>query len=330
METTVNHSRIDVHFHYLPAFYRDALAEAGLERPDGIASLPEWSEAGMFETMDALQIERAYLSISSPGVNFGDDGAARTLARKVNEEGARLAAAHPGRLDFFASTPLPDVDGALAEIAYAFDTLGAAGVVFETNFHGVYLGDERLDPVYAELDRRGAILFLHPTSPGKPCGCAGHAGGAALGYPLPMMEFLFDTTRTVVDMVLSGVLDRHPNLRVIVPHAGAALPILAARVDLVGPMLTAPGAPPAPLLREALRRLHYDLAGVPVPELLTALLAVADPERLHYGSDWPFTPLSVCTSLADALDRTPLLDADLHAQAMRGNSERLFASGKTD
>ena len=317
--------RIDAHFHYLPPFYREALVAVGQSHPDGIAVLPEWSEADMLATMDRLGIERAYLSISSPGVHFGDDAAARALARRVNDEGTRLKAAHPGRIEFFAFTPLPDVEGAVEEVAHALDHLGAAGVAFETNFHGGYLGDERLAPLYAELDRRRAVLFLHPTTPGKSCGCGTVTTAPTLGYPAPMIEFIFDTTRTVTNMVLSGVLDRYPNVRVIVPHAGAALPILAERIDLVGPMLTAADAPKPPVMREALRQLHFDLAGAPVPELLGALLSVADPDRIHYGSDWPFTPPHVCETLAAALDETPLLDGDLRARVMRGNAERLFA-----
>ena len=317
-------SRIDVHFHYLPDFYREAMTAAGLLHPDGIAAVPAWSEADMLATMDKLGIERAYLSVSSPGVHFGDDGAARALARRVNEEGARLKAAHPGRVEFFASTPLPDVAGALEEVAHAYDRLGAAGVVFETNFHGEYLGDERLAPLYAELDRRGAVLFLHPTTPGRQCGC-GFVTAPTFGYPAPMIEFIFDTTRTVTNMVWAGVLDRCPKLRVIVPHAGAALPLLAARIDTVGPMLMPTGAAKPPSMREALRCLHFDLAGAPVPEMLTALLSVADPDHIHYGSDWPYTPTPVCEKLTEALDQTPLLDGELRTKAMRTNAERLFA-----
>lgn len=322
-------SRIDVHFHYLPDFYRQALADAGQSRPDGIAALPAWSEADMVATMDRLGIERAYLSISSPGVHFGDDLIARGLARRVNEEGARLRAAYPGRIEFFAATPLPDVPGAVEEAGRALDALGAAGIVFETNFHGEYLGDDRLAPLYAELDRRGAVLFLHPTTPSRPCGC-GLVTAPTLGYPAPMIEFIFDTTRTVTNMVLSGVLDRHRNLRVVVPHAGAALPILAARIDLVGPMLSPEGAAKPPSMRAALRRLHFDLAGAPVPEQLMALLSVADPDRIHYGSDWPFTPTLACEQLAAAIDGTPLLDDELREKVLRRNAERLFGRVAAD
>jgi predicted TIM-barrel fold metal-dependent hydrolase len=114
--------------------------------------------------MDQLNIGTAFLSISSPGIHFGDDSAARTLSRQVNEEAANLVKTYQGRFVFFAATPLPDVEGTLAEMRYAFDYLEADGVVFETQFNGVYLGDSLLNPIYAELNARHATIFIHPTS----------------------------------------------------------------------------------------------------------------------------------------------------------------------
>ncbi|WP_241127505.1 amidohydrolase family protein [Novosphingobium terrae] len=318
--------RIDLHHHYLPNFYRAALVAAGQDHADGIHALPEWSEAGMIAMMDDLGIERAILSVVSPGVNFGDNAAARRLARQVNEEGARLAKAHPGRIGFFASTPLPDVEGAVAEVAYALDHLGASGVIFQTNFNGIYLGDARLEPVYAELDKRKAVLFLHPTSPNVSCGCGAdghnHVGeGLSLGYPAPLIEFIFETTRSVTNMVLSGMLTKYPSVQVLVPHAGAALPILASRIDVVASMQ---GKGPQPSMRDALKRFHFDLAGMPVPDMLSALLHVADPAKIHYGSDWPYTPVGACRALAKALDETPLLSPEMRANVMYRNAEALI------
>jgi predicted TIM-barrel fold metal-dependent hydrolase len=310
-------AKIDVHTHFVPDCYRDALLAAGHDRPDGIKAIPEWSEELAIAAMDRLDVRTAILSISTPGVYFGDAGKAADLARQVNEEGARLAAAHPGRFGFFASLPLPDVPAAEAELAYALDTLHADGVVLETHQDGMYLGDERLEPVYEGIARRGSVLFLHPTTAHR----GEHLG---LGYPRPMLEFMFDTTRSVTDMILSGVLERHPSLRVIVPHAGAALPVLAGRVELLLPLLSADGGRPLPSVRESLWRLHFDLAGAPVPELLGALLSVADPDKLHYGSDYPFTPLDAAAALADTLHGTELLDAATRDAVYCRNTLALF------
>jgi predicted TIM-barrel fold metal-dependent hydrolase len=195
--------------------------------------------------------------------------------------------------------------------------LQADGVVLETNHHGLYLGDPKLDPVYAELNRRRAVIFLHPTSPA--CSCCERQSQR---YPRPLLEFMFDTTRSVSDMVLAGVLERFPDLRVIVPHAGAALPVLVERIELLLPMLSEHGT--APSMRDAMRKLHFDLAGAPVPRLLEALLQVADPERIHYGSDYPFTPADACARLLRQIEATPLLDDTMRNRILRENARALF------
>ena len=310
-------SRIDVHAHFVPDFYRQALTAAGLTRPDGISAIPPWSAEEALDTMDRLQVTRSCLSISSPGVHFGDDAAAADLARRCNEEAAELAARHPGRFGWFASVPLPDVDGAVVEAEHSLGRLGANGIVVETHARGQYLGDPALEPLWTLAAARRVPVFVHPTSPFE-------AEHLALGYPRPMLEFLFETTRSITDMVLSGVLARHEDLRVIVPHAGAALPILANRIELLLPILAADGAVP-PSMHEALRSLHFDLAGAPVPEMLDALLSVADPDRIHYGSDYPFTPPDACVRLAERLDATDQLGADLRKRIDSANAEALFA-----
>ncbi len=310
--------RVDVHAHFLPAFYREALAAAGVERPDGMPGVPAWSPAAALAAMDRLGVRTAMLSISSPGVHFGDDAAAVALARRVNAAGAALRRAHPGRFGVFAALPLPDVAAAVAEAITALDDEGADGVVLETHADGLYLGDPRLDALYAVLDARDAVVFVHPTSPG--CSCSARLDGL---YPRPMLEFMFETTRSVADMVLAGVLDRFARLRVIVPHAGAALPVLAGRIEAV--MRSVSGAGPAPAaMAAAMRRLYFDLAGAPVPHLLTALLAQADPGRLFYGSDWPFTPLPGCEAMLRALETTELLDEGLRREVFAGNAMRVF------
>ena len=312
--------RLDVHAHFIPDVYREALVAAGHSQPDGMPAIPPWSPEAALQVMDQLGVRTALLSISSPGVHFGDDAAARALARRVNEEGARLRKAHGGRFGYFASTPLPDVAGAVAEATHALDVLGADGLIVETNHGGVYLGDERLEPFWAALDARSAVVLIHPTTPACSCSPRLHAR-----YPRPMLEFMFDTTRTVTDLVAAGVLKRHTKLRIIVPHAGAALPVLMNRVDAMLPLLAAGGGPPAQqTLGEAMKLLHFDLAGMPIPQLLEALLKVADPTRLHYGSDFPFTPPAACDQLLKALEATPLLTDAMRQGVWRENARRLF------
>lgn len=204
---------IDVHAHFVTDSYVAAARSAGVEHPDGMPGWPSWSVEQHLDLMDRSGIEKSYLSISSPGVHFGDDDAARSLAREVNESGARVRAERPQRFGHFASLPLPDVEGSLAEVAHALDVLRADGVAVETNHHGVYLGDPRFEPLWEDLDRRGALVFVHPTSPPN-------ADDVSLGRPRPMLEFLFDTARTAGDLLLRGVLTRYPRIRWVLTHGG--------------------------------------------------------------------------------------------------------------
>jgi 6-methylsalicylate decarboxylase len=311
--------RIDVHAHFLPPFYIEALKRAGHGQPDGMPAIPGWHAEAALQTMDALGVQTAMLSISSPGVHFGDDAMARVLARRVNQEGGALCRAHPGRFGHFAALPLPDIDGAVAEAIHALDELGSDGVVLESNHHGVYLGDPRLDPLYVALDRRRAVIFIHPTSPS--CACCARIGEV---FPRPVLEFMFETTRSVTDMVAAGVLERFPALRVIVPHAGAALPALLNRIELMSGLLHPRGGGTMPSMRQAMQRLHFDLAGAPVPNLLRELLDVVDAGKIHYGTDYPFTPAAACDFLLRQIETTSLLDAVLRQRIFRTNALALF------
>jgi predicted TIM-barrel fold metal-dependent hydrolase len=312
--------RIDVHAHYIPETYRDALMAAGQAHPDGIPALPDWNQALALGAMDKLHVRLAILSISSPGVHFGDAAAAVALARTVNETGAQIARDTPERFGFFATLPLPEIDASVAETRYALDHLGAAGVCLMTNSRGVYLGDQRLEPIFAEVAARNSVVFVHPTSPPQPA--------AVPNLPAPALEFMFETTRSITDLVLSGVLRRHPDLRIIVPHAGAVLPVLASRVDLIAAVLARDGAD-MPSLRAALKVLHFDLAGAPVEEQLAALLSVADPSRLHYGSDFPFTPWQACQYLAQQLQTSQKLDDRTLDAIFTDNAVHLFRAAGT-
>lgn len=311
--------RIDVHAHYLPDDYRAAALAAGQEQPDGMPELPAWNVHDALAIMDQLNIRTAMLSVSSPGVHFGDDTAARALARSVNEQGAALVRDHPGRFGLFAALPLPDVGGAIAEAAYALDELGADGVAVETNHKGVYMGDPALDPLMVELDRRRTVVFMHPTSPH----CAGCLS-LALGQPRPILEFMFETTRAVGNMLFRRTIERFPNLRLIVTHAGAAVSVLADRIADQAQVLNTG----EPLTRDGifgtLRQLHYDLAGSPLPRLLPALMTFADPGRVHYGSDWPFTPDATAIRLSSEIDGADLFDDATRRAVLFDNACKLF------
>ena len=304
---------IDVHAHYVPASYRAALLDNGHGQPDGFPQIPDWSAEEHVAAMDRLGIATSLLSISSPGVHLADEPAARDLAREVNEAGRRAVVDHPGRFGLFASLPLPDVDAAIAEIAHCCDRLDVAGFTLLTNIGGTYLGDPAFQPVFRELDRRGARLFIHPTSPA----CWEHT---SLGRPRPMLEFFFDTTRAVVDLVLNGTVARHPGVEFIIPHAGATLPMVADRVSVFSRLL---GVDPAVDVLRDLGRLHFDLAGFPVPRQLDALLTLTTIEHLHYGSDYPFTPEFAAAMASERLAEAGDPPGSV-LDALRANTDRLF------
>ena len=311
--------RIDVHAHCLPDFYRDALLGAGQSAPDGIEKLPDWSEESALRLMDELGVRTALLSVSSPGVHLGDDGQARELSRRVNEYSADLKTRQPGRFGYFASTPLPDVEAAAAEAAHALDQLHADGVVVQSNHQGLYLGDEKLEPFWAVLDQRSAVVLIHPTSPPTV-----NSKRINAKIPQPLTEFFFDASRSLVDLITAGVLERYPAICFIVPHAGAVLPILTQRIDLALSLLTAKRDHPLPRLRDAMPKLHFDLAGMPVPELLSGLLSLADQTHLYYGSDYPFTPPPLVKKLCGELEATPLLTDDVRGDMFANNARQLL------
>ena len=277
--------RIDVHSHYLPPPYRRALQDAGLVRLDGGMPVPAWSAEAHLQMMQAHGISTSVLSVSSPGLHFLDKQQAVRVAREVNESGAGLAKDHAGKFGFFTAVPLPDVPGALAEIIYAFDHLGADGVCLETNASGLYLGDPAFAPIFDELDRRHAVVFLHPTSPA----CLDRIG---MGYPAPLLEFPFDTARSAVSLIFAGVFKRRPNIRVILSHGGGALPILVSRIAMVAqtPLVSPRPENGAAEVMEQVRRLYFDLALSATPLTLNALLQITDLSHILFGTDYPFAP----------------------------------------
>jgi aminocarboxymuconate-semialdehyde decarboxylase len=186
--------------------------------------MPKWSPELAIEYMDAHEIGTGMLSLSSPCV-VGFSGKERlAVARRVNEYTAGLVAERPERFGNFATVPLPDVDGALEELAYAFDTLHTDGVLLLANYLGKYLGDPMFEPVWAELNRRQAVVLIHPgVTPGQP------VFPPADGIPSPLLDFLLHTARAAVQLVFNGVIDRYPDARIILSHAGGFMPSLRIR-----------------------------------------------------------------------------------------------------
>jgi predicted TIM-barrel fold metal-dependent hydrolase len=211
---------VDIHQHVIPDFYWEASNEGG-SAAGGITA-PRWSLGGAIGYLDEARIDVAVPSISTPGVHFGDDRAARGLARRVNEYLAEMKRQRPDRFGGFASLPLPDVEGSLVELEYAFDVLELDGVSLMSNAGGCYLGDSYFDEVFAELQRRAAAVFVHPTvSPDL----IPHT----LGLPDALLDYPVDTSRAIAKLHYGNTFARTPDIKYVFPHAGGTIPFVASR-----------------------------------------------------------------------------------------------------
>ena len=307
--------RIDVHHHFLPPEYVAAWGEDTLAKTAAAGRLFGWSVARTLDLMGFAGIETAMLSISSPGFRLGDPDRAR-LCRFCNDLAAGIGRDHPGRFGMFANLPLPDLDLALTEIEYGLDVLGADGVTLYSNYQGRHLGDPGLQPMWQELNRRKAVVYVHPTQPA--------GGGWVPGISVSTLEFPFETTRTIVSLLYHGTPERFPDIRFIFSHAGGAMPYLAGRVATlsdVNPNFRQRGFA---AVIPALRRFHYDITQAANPYTFRALLELVPVSQLLFGSDIPFASQSqiglTITGLAElGLEPDQVLAID------RDNALALFA-----
>src|SRR5450631_2612873 len=306
---------IDLHHHILPDFFWRETNDA--HNPVGGIAPPPWDADLMLSFMDEAGIDVAVTSISTPGVHVGDDARARSLARRCNELSAKLMQAHPNRLGGFAALPLPDVDGALNELTYALDTLKLDGVVAFSNSNGVYLGDARFELVFAELERRGAVVFVHPTASPDPS--AHH-----LGLPDSLIDFTADTTRAVAQMHYSNRFARTPNVKYIIAHAGGTIPYLAGRFRIVDEMKVIPGWETRGTAAETFRRLYWDTAASWGDPVLNMLRTTVGLDRVLFGTDFPYLRRDLAIAGAGELRRTSTLDEAEHKAVLGGNALQLF------
>lgn len=257
------------------------------------------------------------------------------MTRQTNEELSAICVDHPSHFLFFASLPLPSVGESIKEIDHALDNLGAAGFAVLSNANGVYLGDPVLDPVFAHLNTRKAVLFIHPTTcnllVSAESGCEEVQAVKPLdGYPRPMMEFMFDETRAVANLLLSGTVAKYPHITFIMSHCGCALPSLVDRIGAFATLTKKGAESQAVEFRRLLReRFFFDLAGFPFPNQIHGLLRIlgdGGEQRLVYGSDYPFTPEQVVVGQAEQMDKgcEELFNADQRNAVYMSNAERLL------
>ena len=275
---------IDIHGHVLNDAYRELLARHDALFEDGFP-LPSWSEGEALAFMDEAGIDLQVLSLSSPQPHFGDDDESVAFCREFNEWCADVIARHDGRFVFVATLPLPCVEAACDEAERAVRELGAVGVALPSNARGLYLGDALLEPLMSVLDGLGALALIHPHKP------ASLTPGLFTSGPVPLYEFIADTTRATLNLLAADVPLRYSGIRFVVPHTGSFLSYVIERITAVQPMLTARDMMPDVDIHANLSRLYFDLAGITKPELLNLLLSITTPDHLLYGSDYPFTPV---------------------------------------
>ncbi|WP_328635740.1 MULTISPECIES: amidohydrolase family protein [Streptomyces] len=304
---TPTSGRLDVHHHVIPPAF---------ERFAGPST--QWSAASTLSWMDDHRVAAAVMSVSAPGLPSAADEGGPRLTREINEFTAELVKNRPDRFGHFASLPMADHDPAsvLDEVGYAFDTLQADGVVLMSNAVGIYLGDRLWEPVWEELDRRQAVVFIHPTATGlRPL----H------GLSPAVVDFPFDTARTAVDLVVSGVMHRHRHVKVILSHAGGFLPYAAQRFAGIIPVLSSPKSTPTTpdAILAGLKRFYFDTALSTGHDALKLLASFAEPGHVLYGSDWPYAGTAGTEYFNHLLDTADLTQSDREAIEHR-NAELLF------
>jgi predicted TIM-barrel fold metal-dependent hydrolase len=306
---------VDIHHHVLPDFFWRETNEGS--SPVGGITPPPWSPDGMISFLDDAGIDMGVTSISTPGVHTGDDKAARALARRCNEYSAELMRRYPDRLAGFGCLPLPDVDGALEELTYVLDQLGLDGLVVFSNANGVYLGDQRLEPVFAELQRRQAVVFIHPNvSPDK--------SAHQLGLPDSLIDFTADTTRAVAQMLYSNVFARTPDVKYVLSHAGGTIPYLMGRFGIVDEMGVIPGAENRQDAATTFRHLYFDTALAWSDPVLTMLRSRIGLDHVVFGTDFPYLRRDLATACRQHILDSAVLSADEKASILGGTAGSLI------
>ena len=315
--------KIDVHHHTLPEFYRTALSSAG---DVSGAPVQPWSLDASSALMTTLSISNSILSLSAPGAEIagspatGTAASGRALARKWNDYAVSIRADQPDRFGFFGALPsLTDVEGAVEAVRYALDELKADGITLFTSYDGKYLGHKDFEPIWAELDKRHAVIFVHPCHTPS-------AVWASPQLPQPIVDYPHETTRTACDMIISGRKRQFPACQIILSHAGGTLPFLTWRVEalcstLFGGLLTG-DSPRGEQITEDAKSFYFDVALSGSANILDSLLKWAPRERVLYGSDFPYA-----TAEAEWSDKALEgyeMDAEMREGIYRENALRLF------
>ncbi|MBW5484683.1 amidohydrolase family protein [Streptomyces bambusae] len=308
--------KIDVHHHYCPPEWREWAQRHGLVEP---AQLPPWSRLdadAAVRFMDGAGIATAVLKPMLPA-RYTSTAQLREAINITLRSMTETAASHPGRFAFYVPLFLNDLDASAWAVRRGLGQLGAVGVNITANYGGCYLGDRSYDRVFAELNDFAAVVDTHPHNlPGSPPNAP-----TVPGIPNFLCDFLLDTTRAAVNMIVNRTLDRFPDIKVVLPHAGGFLPFMATRLQALGRFCDPPVE--ANTVLDYLRRFYYDTAGPLAPA--ATLLSLVPPENILFGTDWPAAPADSVLDLSmPALENDPAFTPEQLQGIYRENSLRLI------
>ena len=310
---------IDVHSHIITSEFLSALESEGRLMDEGFP-LPKYDADAHLKWMDEAGVQTSVLTLAAP------QPTSAKVVRSTNEAAAELKRKHPGRFQFFAALPLPNVDAAIREAVYALDTLKADGIKMATNANGQYLGGPELDTLFSFLNERKAVIILHPHRP-EPVNKQ-----VMQQTPLAMQEYLSETTRSVSNMISRNVLARYKNIKVVVPHCGAYLPLSIPRMRSLAPVMQKNKKVGEIDWEANLAALYYDLAGAHSPEVIRMLLTITTPNHLLYGSDYPYVAPQMLTQSLQRMKQYLTTEPDLRPfreMILHKNAEWLLGLSQT-
>ncbi|MEV5986598.1 amidohydrolase family protein [Streptomyces sp. NPDC052051] len=308
-------ARVDVHHHYTAPEWIDWAERKDIIRRESLPPWTRWDAGTALAMMDEAGIRTSVFTVAMLG-RLQEPKLRKESARIALEAARDLADSHGDRFAFYTPVFLESPDLSLWSLTHGMDELGAIGASVRTSVKGVYLGHPSQDRILAELNERSAVVSTHPME------VPGGEGGLE-GVPPFLCDFLMDTTRAALSLIVNGTLDRYPNITFILPHGGGFLPYIASRVEVFGHHLE-PKVEPAQV-RDYLHRFYYDTAGPMSPSATPSLLAAVGSSRILYGTDWPPTPAHLVTGVTTpAFDSDPALDERQHRRINHDNAHRLL------